>query len=181
MKNLLIADATKYIGDKSKSSFKRLKLTFSHTSYKYTSLLRKANYYKKKNKMLYLFYRYRLLKASIKFGYQIGVDTIIGGGLYLGHRGAVVVNGRTTLGENVSLSQGVTIGQENRGKRKGVPTIGNKVWIGTNAVIVGKINIGNDVLIAPNSYVNFDVPSHSIVVGNPAKIIHRENATESYL
>ena len=41
--------------------------------------------------------------------------------------------------------------------------------------------IGSDVLIAPLSFVNFDVPDHSIVVGNPAKIIRRENATEAYI
>ena len=55
------------------------------------------------------------------------------------------------------------------------------MWIGTGAVIVGKIRIGDDVLIAPNSYVNVDVPSHSIVVGNPATIHHRENATQGYI
>lgn len=43
------------------------------------------------------------------------------------------------------------------------------------------IKIGNDVLIAPNTFVNFDVPDHSIVIGNPAKIIHRENATEGHI
>lgn len=53
--------------------------------------------------------------------------------------------------------------------------------MGANAVIVGNIRIGNDVLIAPGAYVNFDVPSHSIVLGNPAKIISRENATEGYI
>ena len=46
---------------------------------------------------------------------------------------------------------------------------------------MGNIKIGNDVLIAPLSYVNFDVPDHSIVVGNPAKVISRENATEGYI
>ena len=59
--------------------------------------------------------------------------------------------------------------------------IADNVWIGANAVVVGKINIGTDVLIAPNSFVNFDVPPHSIVVGNPARIISRENATEGYI
>lgn len=73
------------------------------------------------------------------------------------------------------------IGQENRGKRKGTPIIGNEVWIGANAVIVGNVKIGNDVLIAPLSYVNFDVPDHSIVVGNPAKIISKEFATKDYI
>ena len=70
---------------------------------------------------------------------------------------------------------------ENRGKRKGTPKIGNRVWIGTGSVIVGKITIGDDVLIAPNAYVNCDVPSHSVVLGNPCIIRHKENATENYI
>ncbi len=65
--------------------------------------------------------------------------------------------------------------------RQGTPVIGNEVWIGINAAIVGKITIGDDVLIAPNRYVNCDVPSHSIVFGNPCIIKHRENATEGYI
>ena len=64
---------------------------------------------------------------------------------------------------------------------KGSPTIGNNVWIGVNAAIVGRITIGEDVLIAPNSYVNIDVPSHSIVFGNPCIIKHRKKATEGYI
>ena len=67
------------------------------------------------------------------------------------------------------------------GGRQGTPVIGNEVWIGINATIVGKVTIGDDVLIAPNSYVNCDVPSHSIVFGNPCIIKHRENATEGYI
>ena len=63
----------------------------------------------------------------------------------------------------------------------GTPVIGDKVWIGVNATIVGAIKIGNDVLIARNTYVNCDVPDHSIVFGNPCIIKHRDNATECYI
>lgn len=48
-------------------------------------------------------------------------------------------------------------------------------------MIVGKITIGSNTLIAPNSYVNFDVPDNSIVLGNPAKIINNDNATKDYI
>lgn len=67
------------------------------------------------------------------------------------------------------------------GGRQGVPTIGNDVWIGINAIVVGKITIGDDVMIAPNSYVNCDVSSHSIAIGNLCIIKNRENATEGYI
>lgn len=46
---------------------------------------------------------------------------------------------------------------------------------------MGKIVIGDDVLIAPNTYVNCDIPSHSIVFGNPCIIKHCENATDGYI
>ena len=71
------------------------------------------------------------------------------------------------------IHKNCVVGVENRGKRKGIVKIGNNVWIGINSVIVGKIKVGNDVLIAPNCYINFDVPDHSIVIGNPGKIIRK--------
>ena len=112
---------------------------------------------------------------------ELSVDTQIGGGLYIGHGNCITINPKAQLGRNINIHKGVTIGQENRGPRKGVPTIGDEVWIGINATIVGKITIGNDVLIAPNSYVNCDVPSHSVVFGNPCIIKHKDYATENYI
>ena len=105
----------------------------------------------------------------------------IGAGFHLSHGNAIIITAQAKIGENCSLRNGITIGVELRGKRKGAPTIGNRVWIGPNATIVGKIKVGNDVLIGANSYVNFDVPDHSIVIGNPGKIISKENATEDYI
>jgi len=126
-------------------------------------------------------YKLKLRDLSKKTNIQIPPNTKIGEGFYIGHCGRIIINPLSVLGKNINIATGVTIGMENRGKRKGTPTIGDNVWIGTNAVIVGNITIGTDVLIAPLSYVNFDVPDHSIVIGNPAKIIHRENATDCYI
>lgn len=95
--------------------------------------------------------------------------------------GAYSLNPNAIIGKNVNVATGVTIGQENRRARKGCPQIGDRVWIGTNAVVVGNIQIGNNVLIAPLSNVNFNVPDHTIVIGNPARMIPCENATESYI
>ena len=79
------------------------------------------------------------------------------------------------------MHKGATIGWKNRGKRQGAPVIGDCVWIGVNATVVGGITVGDDVLIAPGAYVNCDVPSHSIVLGNPCRVIAREGATEGYI
>lgn len=112
---------------------------------------------------------------------EIYPETKIGEGLYIGHSYGITINKNAELGNNINIHKGVTIGQENRGKRKGAPKIGNKVWIGVNSTIVGNVIIGDDVLIAPNSFVNCDVPSHSIVFGNPCVIKFKENATEGYI
>lgn len=123
-----------------------------------------------------------LLKLT-RFLYNVEISSTvkIGEGLYIGHPYGITINPKAVLGRNINIHKGVTIGQENRGRRKSVPVIGNSVWIGVNSTIVGNITIGDNVLIAPNSYVNCDVPSHSIVFGNPCIIRHRENATEDYV
>lgn len=122
---------------------------------------------------------FRLLKEIRHV--EISRTTKIGEGLYIGHAYNITINPKVILGKNINIHRGVLIGQTNRGGRQGTPVIGNEVWIGINAAIVGKVTIGDDVLIAPNSYVNCDVPSHSIVFGNPCIIKHRENATEGYI
>lgn len=111
----------------------------------------------------------------------IGKIAKIEEGFYLGHPYNITINEESILGKNINIHKGATIGKENRGKKLGAPKIGNNVYIGVNSTVVGKIEIGNDVLIAPNTYVNFNVPSHSIVVGSPGIIIPREKATEGYV
>lgn len=181
VKQLIKSDCRRYWGQSNLKGI--MKAKYVQPAFRYTIEYRKVHNYiiKGKKGVGYFYHRYKLLKYSIKYGYQIGVEAEIGPGFYIGHRGSVIINGRAELGANVNVATGVTIGQENRGKRKGYPTIGNKVWIGTNAVIVGNIKIGNNVLVAPNTFVNFDVPSDSIVVGNPAKIIPNKEATLGYI
>ena len=146
---------------------------------KFLKYLRKASCCH--NKLMLVFYRWKLSIYRNRFGLEIPYTTNIGKGLYLGHPFNITINGSSIIGENCNIHKGVVIGKENRGKRKGAPTIGNNVWIGINAAIVGHITIGDDVLIAPNSYVNIDIPSHSVVYGNPCIIKHRDNAVEGYI
>ena len=134
-----------------------------------------------KNTVLGKIWRLILRHYQIKYGFQIYPETEIGPGLYLGHWGTLVINPKVKIGKNCNIAQGVTIAQANRGKNEGVPEIGDEVWIGPNAVLVGNIKIGNNVLIAPNAYVNIDIPPNSIVVGNPATFINKERATDGYI
>lgn len=112
---------------------------------------------------------------------ELSRDCTIGEGLYIGHPFCITINSSSIIGVNVNIHKGVTIGRENRGVRKGSPIIGDSVWIGINSTVVGKVTIGDDVLIAPNTYINCDIPSHSVVFGNPCIIKHKDNATKYYI
>ena len=117
---------------------------------------------------------------SRKTGIEIPPSTQIGPGFRMVHARDITINGGAIVGENVNMYKGSTIGNSG-GKHRGVPIIGDHVQIGINSTVIGGIKVGDDVLIAPNTLVNFDVPSHSIVIGNPAKVIHKENATKEYV
>ena len=176
MDKIFAKDLYRYYGDKGESLARRI---LRPTELKYLALFRKAA--NCKFKPLKGYYTLKLKLMSYKTHIQIPARTQIGEGFYIGHTGRVIVNPDAVLGKNINVSTGVVIGAENRGARKGAPTFEGDCWIGANAVIVGNVTIGNDVMIAPLTFVNFDVPPHSVVVGNPAKIIHKENATESYI
>ena len=82
----------------------------------------------------------------------------VGENFWLPHRYCVINAER--IGKNVSILQGVTIGDDHKGQR---PVIGDNVVIYPNAVIAGGIRIGNNVYIGAGSFVNFDVPDGSTV------------------
>lgn len=146
--------------------------------FRYSFFLRLYNRYKSAHFWGILF-KFILRHYSYKYGFQIGGE--IGPGFYIGHFGTVIVSVNSSIGSNCNISPGVTIGATRRGEKKGAPKIGNLVWIGTNAIIVGNITVGNNVLIAPGAYVNFNVPDNSIVLGNPGKIIPSPDATVGYI
>jgi serine O-acetyltransferase len=120
-----------------------------------------------------------LHRYTYKYGFQIGGK--IGEGFYIGHFGTIVVSSNAVIGKYCNIGPGVVIGATRRGEKAGVPVVGDFVWIGSNAVIVGGIKVGTDVLIAPGAFVNFDVPDHSVVLGNPGQIIQKTNATLDYI
>lgn len=127
------------------------------------------------------YYRKKMKNLENKTGFSFEFNKTIGDGFIIGHWGKIVINGETNFGKQLFLTHGVTIGRDIRGKRAGVPSFGDRVCVRANSTIVGKVHIGNDVLIAPNTFVNFDVPDHSVVIGNPATIHHRDNATEGHI
>lgn len=108
---------------------------------------------------------------AIKYGISISPDTEIGHGFYIGHYGGIVVSPQAVFGRNCNISHGVTIGQTNRGERQGCPVIGDNVYIGPGAKIIGRVLIGNNVAVGANCVVTKDVPDNAVVVGVPGRII----------
>ena len=133
MDRIIMADLFRYGGlNKMNGLIKGLRIP----GFRYTYFLRKASKYKKFS-ILGIFYGLILKKYDYKYGFQIPTATKIGKGFYIGHYGTIVINGRARIGDNCNIAHGVTIGQANRGKLKGYPTIADKVWIGAGSVIVG--------------------------------------------
>jgi serine O-acetyltransferase len=120
-------------------------------------------------------------RMQVKYGVYIEFATQIGAGLYLGHMNSIIVNTRSVIGANCTLSHGVTLGQTHqRSQHPGVPVIGDRVYLGCGSKILGGIQIGHDVVVAPNAVVAKDVPNNAVVGGIPAKILSFEGS-EGYV
>ena len=106
-------------------------------------------------------------------GIQLPSSVSIGPGLYIPHSGYIVVNSSASIGSHCTIAQGVTIGHAGGGRDKSMkaPTVGDRVYIGPGACLIGDISIGDDALIGPGAIVTKDVPPRSVVVGNPARVI----------
>ena len=126
--------------------------------------------------LVYPIARLYLNHLTFKLGISIAPSTKIGSGFYIGHFGGIVVNGKSVIGKNCNISHGVTLGQANRGKNIGCPTLGDNVYIGPGAKIVGAVRIGSNVAIGANCVVTRDVPDNSVVVGVPGKVISYEGS-----
>lgn len=106
--------------------------------------------------------------VEITTGISIPASAQIGHSFYIGHFGGIILNANTQIGNNCNISQGVTIGVSGIEEKRGVPIIGNNVYIGANSVLAGKIIINDDVLIGGCSLVNTNVDSNSVMLGVPA-------------
>lgn len=172
----MIRDKSEYLNylnlDKKHMNFAREKLNKCDPIWRFLRLLRTCEYYKGKKglfyKFVYLFYRYRFEKLSIKLGYSIPLNTI-GPGLNLPHRGTLIIAKNAKIGNNARIHCGVNIG----GTDAGFPVIGNNVYIGPGAKIFGDIVLGDNIKIGANAVVNKSFPEENCtLVGAPAKIVN---------
>ena len=150
----------------------------ANPSFRYVFWMRTSAFLKGRRLLYPVFLLVRVLAThnEYKFGISVPYTSEIGPGLYIGHHGCIVVSGMATLGRNCNLSQGVTIGVKNRGTYTGAPRIGDSVYIGPGAKIIGAVKVGNNVAIGANCVVTHDVPDNSVIVGVPGRVISQLGA-----
>ena len=119
------------------------------------------------------------LWTEITSNIQLPSSAQIGPGLSIPHTGYIVVNSRTVLGANCTLTQGVTIGHAGGGQdpsRCGTPMFGDRVYIGPGSAVIGPISIGDDSLIGVGTIVTRSIPARGVVAGNPARLLSRRGS-----
>lgn len=123
-----------------------------------------------------LYYHYKFKKLSLKLGFSIPLN-VFGPGLAIVHYGTIVVAGGAKIGSNCRIHEGVTIGATNGSNEAAI--IGDNVFIGSGAKIIGKVRFSSNVAIAANAVVVNDVISENgcTVGGIPAKVISNNSST----
>lgn len=124
----------------------------------------------------------QLITYSIRFIFSCYLPHTLKAGkeLNLGYGGlGIVIHQRCIIGNDCHIDQNVTLGGTS--KKEGVPKLGNSVYIGSGAVILGPVTIGDNVVIGANSVVVKSIPSNSLAVGIPAKVIKTGIRKEHYV
>jgi serine O-acetyltransferase len=126
------------------------------------------------NHGLFLAARWFSQIARFLTGIEIHPGAKIGRRLFIDHGMGVVIGETTTVGDDVTLYQGVTLGGTGKEHGKRHPSLEDGVVVGGGAKILGNITIGKNCRIGAGSVVLRNVPDNSTVVGVPAHIIFRE-------
>lgn len=177
---LIKSDLFRYNGNSNLTTF--IKALLNNGGFQLTFFFRICNYCLQNNHtILLIIFKIFLKITCLIYNSEIHCSTKIGSGLYLSHCSGIVISSYAVIGNNVNISQQVTIGISGRGTKRGVPIIGNSVYIGPGAKLFGKICIGNNVAIGANAVVTKDIPDDSVAVGVPAKIISHEGCKDYVL
>lgn len=168
-------DICRFTGER-KFSFRFVYLFFLDIRFRQIFLFRllsnKNLFFKIFSLPLKLYYR----KLKYKSGIQLSIGTKVGGGLLFEHWGSIIISPLVVIGSNCTIAQNVTLGLKKTGLKTGAPIIGNNVFIGPGAVVLGNIKVGNNAAIGANSVVLHDVPENTTVAGAPAVIISRKGS-----
>lgn len=111
------------------------------------------------------------------YGIELHRTATIGNNVAFAHQGAIVIHHFAHIGDDCLIRHGVTLGNAGRGVTPDeAPRVGSRVSIGTGAVILGKVTIGDDAQIGPNVVIYTDVPDGATVVANSPRLIYARKA-----
>lgn len=125
---------------------------------------------------LFPFFKWRQEHYSKLYGLDIPPSTRVGWGFYIGHGIAIVIARTATIGNNVNISQGCSIGSNNGEAAR----IGDNVYIGPNVCIVEDVQIGSDTIVGAGSVVVKSLEQGCTAVGSPCKEVG-ENRHPEYI
>lgn len=117
---------------------------------------------------LWLYAKWRHRRLMFKYGLMIASSTKIGYGFFIGHPQGVVINHTAVIGNNVNISQFLTIGAN----ETCAAVIGDNVYVGPQVCLVENVHIGSNATIGAGSIVTKDVKADAVVAGNPAREIN---------
>ena len=139
-------------------------------SFRYLKSLRKYEYYLNTHGLLRFWYRFINRRIGAKYNVAIAPNTV-GYGLKLPHLELGVIINCTSMGNYCTVNSGVVLGNKGPGMKDQKPVVGDNVNFCVGSKAIGKIKIGNNVMVAPNAVVTKDIPDNCIVGGIPASII----------
>lgn len=118
---------------------------------------------------------YHLLKPPVELilGIDISINADIGPGLFIGHFGGIFLH--CHAGERLSVGQGVTVGYKGAGKSDAWPRLGDDIYIGAGAKVIGDIRVGHHAVIGANTVVTKNVPAGMRVVGATVRMLPPEH------
>jgi serine O-acetyltransferase len=116
---------------------------------------------------------------TIWFGIKLSYTVRVGRRVKIEHFGGMILGARE-IGHDVTIRQNTTFGIATKSRLNGKPVIGDRVEIGTGAIILGNVTVGHDSVIGANAVVISDIPPFSLAVGIPAKVVKRLDNQEAH-
>jgi len=179
MKDYILADRVRNIGNMSTLKYHLYKILGYNDyvkAFHYLSALRQYEYGYNcchgkgiVGEIVYRIHEFNYHRLSNKYNVNIGLN-MVGPGFRMRHivGGGIIINCKS-VGSNCSANVNVLVGNKNTSDE--VPIIGDNVKLSTGCMVIGKVTIGNNVIVAPNAVVTKDIPDNCVVGGIPAKVI----------
>ena len=172
------ADLFRYVDDRSTSGKKMIRVLFRNYGAQASAVFRFGKYLQRANRRWWftplvwvgwLFYLPLRVYVRHGLGIRLDLSADVGPGLYIGHFGNIHLSS-CKLGAHCAIGQSTHILPNRDGDG---PTIGDRVWIGAHAQVLGSVSVGSGSTISAASVVRRNVPENALCLGNPARIIVR--------